>query len=175
MEEKTHTHTDGNGNALSHAHEDKNGSVFTHTHTDANGNVLTHTHAEKDGNVLTHTHADKDRSVLTHTHTDENGNVITHTHRMSGKHGHYHSPEEKKRQINRLAKAIGHLQHVRTMVENDADCADVLTQLSAVNAARRSLWKEIINEHMTHCIAHAIADGDLELVEEFQKAVQKFI
>ena len=151
MEEKTHTHTDGNGNALSHAHEDKNGSVFTHTHTDANGNVLTHTHAEKDGNV------------------------ITHTHRTSGEHGHYHSPEEKKRQINRLAKAIGHLQHVKTMVENDADCADVLTQLSAVNAALRSLGKEIINEHMTHCIAHAIADGDLELVEEFQKAVQKFI
>ena len=90
-------------------------------------------------------------------------------------HGHYHDPEEKKRQLNRLAKAIGHLQHVKAMIENDEDCADVLTQLSAVNSALKSLSREIINEHMTHCIAHAIADGNLELVEEFRKAVQKFI
>ena len=94
-----------------------------------------------------------------------------HTH----EHGHYHDPEEKKRQINRLAKAIGHLQHVRSMIENDADCAAVLTQLSAVNSALKSLSREIINEHMTHCITHAIADGDLEMVAEFQKAMQKFI
>ena len=94
---------------------------------------------------------------------------------MEEHHNHYHDPEEKKRQLNRLAKAIGHLKHVQTMMENDEDCADVLTQLSAVNSALRSLSREIINEHMTHCITHAIADGNLEMVEEFQKAVQKFI
>ena len=98
-----------------------------------------------------------------------------HSQNRSHVHGHHHDPEEKKRQLNRLAKAIGHLQHVKSMIERDEDCADVLTQLSAVNAALKNLGKEVINEHMTHCIAHAIADGDLELVEEFQKAVQKFI
>jgi DNA-binding FrmR family transcriptional regulator len=61
------------------------------------------------------------------------------------------------------------------MIENDVDCADVLIQLAAVNAALRGLGKEIINEHMHHCITHAIEDGDLQAVEEFQKAVQKFI
>ena len=90
-------------------------------------------------------------------------------------HRHYHDPEEKKRQLNRLAKAIGHLQHVKGMIENDEDCAEVLTQLSAVNSALRSLSREIINEHMSHCITHAIEDGNLELVAEFQKAVQRFI
>lgn len=90
-------------------------------------------------------------------------------------HAHCHDPEEKKKQINRLAKAIGHLQHVRSMIENDEDCAAVLTQLSAVNSALKSLSREIINEHMTHCITHAIEDGDLETVAEFQKAMQKFI
>ena len=89
--------------------------------------------------------------------------------------GHYHDPEEKKRQLNRLAKAIGHLKHVQAMIEHDEDCADVLTQLSATRSAITGLGKEIINEHMTHCITHAIADGNLELVEEFQQAVQKFI
>ena len=41
-------------------------------------------------------------------------------------HSHTHSPEEKKRQMNRLAKAIGHLQHVKGMIERDEDCADVM-------------------------------------------------
>ena len=48
-------------------------------------------------------------------------------------------------------------------------------QLSAVNAALKNLGKEIINEHMTHCIVHALEDGDMAAVEEFQKAVQKFM
>lgn len=112
----------------------------------------------------------------THTHVDEHGNTITHSHDVTNEHhGHYHSPEEKKKQLNRISKAIGHLQHVKTMIENDEDCAEVLMQLSAVNAATRNLGKEIINEHMTHCIAHAIEDGDTSAVEEFQKAVKKFI
>ena len=114
-------------------------------------------------------------SKITHTHVDEFGNQTTHTHEMTGEHGHYHSPEEKKKQINRLAKAIGHLQHVKSMIENDEDCADVLMQLSAVNSALKNLGKAIINEHMAHCITHAIEDGDTHAVEEFQKAVQKFI
>lgn len=91
------------------------------------------------------------------------------------KHSHHHDPAEKKRQLNRLARAIGHLNHVRSMIEDDVDCADVLMQLAAVNAALRGLGKEIINEHMTHCITHAIEDGDMEAVLEFQKAVEKFI
>lgn len=112
----------------------------------------------------------------THTHIDENGNVITHTH-DEGHHayGHYHDPEEKKRQLNRISRAIGHLNHVKGMIEADEDCADVLIQLAAVNAALKGLGKQIINEHMTHCITHAIEDGDLKAVEEFQKAVEKFI
>ena len=90
-------------------------------------------------------------------------------------HSHTHSPEEKKRQLNRLAKAIGHLQHVKGMIERDEDCADVIMQLSAVNAALKNLGKEIINEHMTHCIVHAIENGDMEEVEEFREAIKKFI
>lgn len=88
---------------------------------------------------------------------------------------HFHSPEEKKRQLNRLSRAIGHLQHVKTMIENDEDCADVLMQLSASTSALNGLGKEIINEHITHCIAHAIEDGDTKAIEEFQKAIQYFL
>ena len=94
---------------------------------------------------------------------------------MDIKHSHFHSPEEKKKQLNRISKAIGHLQHVKVMMENEEDCADVLMQLTAVNAALKNLGKEIINEHMTHCIVHAIEDGDMKEVEEFREAIKKFI
>lgn len=90
-------------------------------------------------------------------------------------HGHYHSPEEKKKQLNRLAKASGHLTHVKMMIENDEDCSEVLMQLAAVESALHSLGKEIINEHLTHCITHAIEDGDTEAIEEFKKAISKYM
>ena len=99
---------------------------------------------------------------------------MEHTQDLEHTHAHCHSAEEKKKQLNRIARAIGHLQHVKTMIENDEDCADVLLQLFAVNSALKNLGKEIINEHMTHCIVHAIEDGDMETVREFQKAVSKF-
>lgn len=97
---------------------------------------------------------------------------------MSGQvhgHGHYHTPEEKKKQINRLSKAIGHLQHVKGLIESDEDCSAVLIQLSAVESALHNLGKEIINEHMTHCIIHAIEDGNMEAVMEFREAIKKFM
>ena len=90
-------------------------------------------------------------------------------------HTHHHSQEEKKKQLNRLAKATGHLQHVKSMIENDEDCSEVLIQLSAVESALHNLGKEIINEHLTHCIVHAIEEGDTEEVEEFQEAIRKFL
>jgi len=90
-------------------------------------------------------------------------------------HGHYHDPKEKKRQLNRISRVIGHLEYVKRMIENDEDCADVLVQISASRSALNGLGKEIINEHISHCIAHAIEDGDTEAVEEFQKAIEKFL
>ena len=90
-------------------------------------------------------------------------------------HAHHHSPEEKKRQLNRLSRAIGHLNHVKKMIEADEDCADVLIQLSAVRSAITGLGREIINDHIEHCITHAIEDGDMEAVSEFRRAIEKFI
>ncbi|MBQ5777803.1 MAG: metal-sensing transcriptional repressor [Oscillospiraceae bacterium] len=90
-------------------------------------------------------------------------------------HHHHHSPEEKKRRINRISRAIGHLNHVKKMIESDEDCAEVLNQLSAVRSAISGLGKEIINEHITHCIAHAMEDGDESAVDEFKKSIEKFM
>lgn len=94
---------------------------------------------------------------------------------ISHEHAHYHSPEIKKKELNRLAKVIGQLKHIQNMIDNDEDCADVLIQIAAAKSALNGLGKEIINEHISHCIYHAIEDGDNTAVEEFQKAIQKFL
>ena len=125
---------------------------------------------------MEHEHEHAHDHAHTHTHIDEFDELdraeaeAAHHHHLS----HHHSPEEKKRQINRLSRVIGHLQHVKRMIEEDQDCADVLMQLSATRSALTGLGKEIINEHITHCITHAVQDGDMEAIEEFQKAIEKF-
>ena len=90
-------------------------------------------------------------------------------------HSHVHDPKEKKRQLNRLSRVIGHLQYVKRMLEADEDCSAVLMQLSAAQSALNGLGKEIINEHISHCIAHTVEHGDTAAIEEFQKAIQKYL
>lgn len=109
-----------------------------------------------------------------HVHEEDDGPEPDPGHAHHPHLSHHHSPEEKKRQLNRLSRVIGHLQHVKRMIEEDRDCADVLMQLSASRSALTGLGKEIINEHITHCITHAVQDGDMEAIEEFQKAIEKF-
>ena len=90
-------------------------------------------------------------------------------------HGHVHDPKEKKRQINRISRVIGHLEYVKKMIDSDEDCAAVLMQISASKSALNGLGKEIINEHISHCIAHAIEEGDTAAIEEFKKAIQRYL
>ena len=113
-----------------------------------------------------------------HDHTHDHDHPHEHEHEHSQGHAHsyahYHAPEEKKRQLNRISRVIGHLQHVKKMIEADEDCADVLTQLSATRSAITGLGKEIMNEHILHCISHALEDGDTTALEDFKKAIEKF-
>lgn len=87
-------------------------------------------------------------------------------------HSHVHDPKEKRRQINRLSRVIGHLEYIKKMIDNDEDCAAVLMQIAATKSALNGLGKEIINEHISHCITHAVEEGDTEAIEEFKKAIQ---
>lgn len=145
-----------------HCHDLHEHGENGHSHDGEQTHGGKHEHGE-------HTHNDS------HTHGEHTHNEHEHSDHSHGEHGHYHSPEEKKRQLNRLARISGHLNHVRSMIENDEDCADVLIQISAIRSALNGLGKQIINEHITHCIAHAIEEGDQTQIEEFQKAIQKFI
>ncbi|MCI9641668.1 MAG: metal-sensing transcriptional repressor [Eubacterium sp.] len=91
------------------------------------------------------------------------------------KHNHTHSHEHTKDVSNRLARAIGHLQKVKQMVESGDDCSDVLIQLAAVKSAINNTGKVILKDHMEHCIVHALEDGNIEMIEELNNAIDKFM
>lgn len=90
-------------------------------------------------------------------------------------HTHTHDPKEVKAIVNRLAKAIGHLEAVKGMVENNRDCSEVLIQLAAVKSALNNTGKLILKEHINHCIVHAIKNGDDQAIEDLNHAIDQFI
>ncbi|MDO4541869.1 MAG: metal-sensing transcriptional repressor [Bacillota bacterium] len=92
-----------------------------------------------------------------------------------GEHGHSHSHTHTKAVINRLSRAIGHLEAVRRMVEEGEDCSEVLIQLSAVRSAINNTGKEILKDHLEHCIAEAMERGDHKALEDLNAAIDKFI
>lgn len=102
-----------------------------------------------------------------HTHVLENGTVVMHTHT--------HSHEHTKAVLNRLSRAIGHLESIKKMVENGRDCSEVLIQLSAVKAAINNTGKVILQDHIQHCLVDAIESGDRKEIEELNKAIDRFI
>lgn len=95
-----------------------------------------------------------------------------HSH---GGHRHIHSEEEKRAVVNRLSRAIGHLEKVKEMVERDSDCSDVLIQLAAVKSAVNNTGKVILKNHIDHCVVEAVEHGDTEAITALNDAIDKFI
>lgn len=88
---------------------------------------------------------------------------------------HTHSEEEKRAVVNRLSRAIGHLEKVRDMVERDCDCSEVLIQLAAVKAAVNNTGKVILKNHIDHCLTHAVEQGDNAAITALNDAIDKFM
>lgn len=98
-------------------------------------------------------------------------NPANHSH----SHTHTHSHEHTKEVSNRLARAIGHLQKVKQMVENGDDCSDVLIQLAAVKSALNNTGKVILKDHLDHCVVDAVQSGDTQTLDDFKKAIDRYI
>lgn len=106
-----------------------------------------------------------------HRHVLEDGTVIEHTH----SHTHTHTHQHTKAVLNRLSRAIGHLESIKRMVEDGRDCSEVLIQLSAVKSAINNTGKVILQDHIEHCIVDAVESGDRAALEELSRAIDRFI
>ena len=114
-------------------------------------------------------------SEHTHEHILEDGTVIQHIHSHEQDHSHSHSHQHTKAVVNRLSKAIGHLESIKRMVESGRDCSEVLVQLSAVKAAINNTGKIILQDHIQHCVVDAIETGDEQVLKDLNEAISKFI
>jgi CsoR family transcriptional regulator, copper-sensing transcriptional repressor len=61
-------------------------------------------------------------------------------------------------------------QNYAKRIDEDKYCIDVLTQISAVNSALRSVALNLLNEHLGHCVSRAVADGGSEADEKLAEA-----
>ena len=109
-----------------------------------------------------------------HFHSQEEHEFL-HAHGIAHHHGHGHVHENQRAVINRLARAIGHLEKVKRMVEEGYDCSEVLIQLAAVRSALDNTGKVILKDHMRHCMVDAVAAGDTEAIEDLCEAVDKYM
>ena len=108
-----------------------------------------------------------------HEHERLHAAGIPHEHGASQEHGHTHA--NTKAVINRLSRAIGHLESVKKMVEDGRDCPEVLIQLAAVRAALTNTGKVILKDHIEHCIVDAVEQGDEQAIRDLERAVDQFM
>ncbi len=100
--------------------------------------------------------------------------MTEHTHEH-GEHGHTHSHEHTRAVVNRLSRAIGHLEAVRRMAEEGRDCSELLVQLAAVRSALNATSRIILKDHIEHCIVDAVEHGDQETLDELNRAIDRML
>lgn len=77
--------------------------------------------------------------------------------------------------MNRLSRIEGQVRGIRGMVENDAYCVDILTQVAAVTAALNSFNKVLLANHIRTCVADDIRNGNDEVIDELVHTLQKLM
>ena len=107
----------------------------------------------------------------------DHGDGVVHAHHLDGEHGHSHTHThphtQTKAVLNRLSRAIGHLESVKRMIEDGRDCTEVLVQIAAVRSALSSTAKVILKDHLEHCISDDQSAS--EQLQALNEAIDKFM
>ena len=82
--------------------------------------------------------------------------------------------ENRKKVLNRLRRIEGQIRGLERMVEREAPCDDILTQLNAATAAMKKTGVAIIQANMRRCVKEAAGDPD-KTIDDFQNALTRFI
>ena len=83
--------------------------------------------------------------------------------------------QHTKAVLNRMARAIGHMNAVKKMIEDGRDCTDVLIQLSAIRAEITAVSKVILKDHVDHCIVDAVKENNEEAIDNLKGAIGKLL
>ncbi len=83
--------------------------------------------------------------------------------------------DEKKDLMTRLNRIEGQVRGLKAMVEDDRYCVDILTQVSAVQAALNGFNKELLARHIKTCVSEDIKEGKEEAVDELCELLKKMM
>ena len=122
-----------------------------------------------------HDHAYLHAHGIAHSHDGEGHDHPHEGHDHAHSHGHTHTHENTRAVLNRLSRAIGHLQSVKRMVEEGRDCSEVLIQIAAVRSAIDNTGKIILQDHLKHCIIDAAREGDQQAIDDLCQAIDKYM
>ncbi|HJA44130.1 metal-sensing transcriptional repressor [Lachnoclostridium sp. An118] len=114
---------------------------------------------------------------MNQSHTQANTDTHTHanTHTQANIHTHTHTHTETKKVLDRLSRAIGHMEAVKKMVEEGRDCSEILVQIAAVRSAVNNIGKIILKDHIDHCVVDAVETGDRKVLEDLSEAIDRFV
>ncbi|MBD2138670.1 metal-sensitive transcriptional regulator [Anabaena sp. FACHB-1237] len=91
-------------------------------------------------------------------------------------HPHIHSEESLKRIVNRLSRIEGHVRGIKSMVQQNTPCPDVLLQIAAVRGALDKVARIVLDEHLTECIARAAQEGNIDTeIAQLKAALDRFL
>ena len=85
------------------------------------------------------------------------------------------SEEERRALVNRLSRIEGQIRGLRSMVEKDAYCADILTQSAAASAALDAFNRELLTRHIRTCVAEDLRAGREDSAEELAELLKKLM
>ena len=109
------------------------------------------------------------QAVPTGPETDrENGCCCISRHKVR-------SEKEYRDLMNRLSRIEGQVRGIRRMLEDDAYCIDILTQVSAANAALNSFSKTLLANHIRTCVAEDVREGHEEKLDELLKVLPRLM
>jgi DNA-binding FrmR family transcriptional regulator len=77
----------------------------------------------------------------------------------------------KQGNLTRLRRVEGQVRGLQKMIDEDRYCADILTQISSVQEALRSVSRELMRNHLKHCASSAIRAGDAEAEAMYDELV----
>lgn len=109
------------------------------------------------------------------SHEHEFSTESSHEHELSMEVPHKHTHTQTQAVLNRMSRAIGHMEAVKRMIESGRDCSEVLIQIAAVRSAINNIGKIILEDHISHCIVDAVEHGDHKAIEDLKNAIDKFI
>lgn len=96
-------------------------------------------------------------------------------HSPDGKRKSHHSDVMKKKLVHRLNRIEGQVRGVKSMIEKDTYCDDVLNQIASIQSALHSVGKLLLEGHMKSCVVERLQDGEQEVIDELLTTIHKLL